>query len=50
MRRWSHAAKTPDQGKSSVYALVYDLKDSHRDAIIAGIPSAFPTRICSFSR
>ncbi|APD47024.1 MULTISPECIES: TerB family tellurite resistance protein [unclassified Synechococcus] len=26
-----------DQGKARVYAAVYDLKDSHRDAIIAGI-------------
>ncbi len=26
-----------DQGKARVYAAVYDLRDSHRDAIIAGI-------------
>jgi len=36
MSRWS-SCKITDQGKARVYAAVYDLKDSHRDAIIAGI-------------
>jgi uncharacterized tellurite resistance protein B-like protein len=32
-----NALEISDQGKARVYAAVYDLRDSHREAIIAGI-------------